>query len=250
MKPPCFQIAHAVGKGADSGENDLVRLQHHLRVGGHDRFAADPLKPFLHRTKISHAVIDYRYHCKNLWPQGYEETQDALKSRIFNSFVVPLSSLALLARVSYRFIAFGGNDPFNPRIHLRRHVQRAGHPLEASLQDVVHVIAVHDVDVEVGADIVDECLEKLTGQFHVEFAYFHFRKIDVVDHVRAAGEVDRHTGQGLVHGNRRLPVTADPFLVAERFTECLSKDNADIFHRVVKIDVDVPFASTCRSKKP
>ena len=65
-EPSLLQVPHAVGKGPDPRQDDLVRLQHDLRVGGHHRFAADPLEPLLDGAEVPHAVIDYCNHFKPL----------------------------------------------------------------------------------------------------------------------------------------------------------------------------------------
>ena len=55
----------------------------------------------------------------------------------------------------------------------------------------------------------------------------------------AAAQVDRHGGQRLFHRQREVAVAADAGLVAERLLERLAQADADVFDRVVLIDVKI-----------
>src|SRR5206468_1560091 len=46
-----------------------------------------------------------------------------------------------------------------------------------------------------------------------------------------------------VHWHQEIPGAVDALLVAERFVECLAESDADVFDRVVLVNIEVAFAS-------
>ena len=59
------------------------------------------------------------------------------------------------------------------------------------------------------------------------------------------------TAQGLIHGHQKVSRAQDAFLVAQRLVEGLAQRNADVFHRVVLVDIQIAVAcADSRSKAP
>jgi hypothetical protein len=61
----------------------------------------------------------------------------------------------------------------------------------------------------------------------------------VHDECRPATEVDGGDGEGFVHGHYEVAGAQNAPLVAESAIESLAESNADIFHGVVLIDIEV-----------
>src|SRR3546814_9993492 len=56
-----------------------------------------------------------------------------------------------------------------------------------------------------------------------------------------SGGVERHAGQGLVHGNERLSVAPDALALAERLGHRLAEHDAAVLGGVVVVDVQIAF---------
>ncbi len=87
--------------------------------------------------------------------------------------------------------------------------------------------------------MVRETLEELVHQVHIELADQAARVLHVVLEARSPGKVDHHPGECLVERHVGMAVTHDAGLVADGARAGLAEDDADVFHRMVRIDVQV-----------
>ncbi len=104
---------------------------------------------------------------------------------------------------------------------------------------MVGVAAAQVVDVHGDLGVVDQALEKLAQQVDVEVADQRTRVFDVVFQARPTRQVDDDARQRLVQRHVGMAVAAHAALVAECLVERLSERDADIFDRVMRVDVQV-----------
>ena len=126
------------------------------------------------------------------------------------------------------------------RVGFDGHPQAPGGRFEDRFADVVAVAAVVHEDVQVAQRVGGEGLPEFFDQFAVEVADLGRREIGAEDADREpAAQIDRHRGQRLFHRQREVAVAADAGLVAQRLLERLAEADADVFDRVVLVDVQV-----------
>ena len=124
-------------------------------------------------------------------------------------------------------------------------VPRGGHAkcpserLEHRLRDMVRIAAVEAVDVHGGARRIDEPLEELPHEVHVEVSDPRAGILHPVMEPGPAGEVEDHAGQRLVEGHAGVSVAENPALVPERFRDRLTEHDAGVLHGVVRVDFEV-----------
>ncbi|MNL30137.1 hypothetical protein D3C87_1518560 [compost metagenome] len=87
--------------------------------------------------------------------------------------------------------------------------------------------------------VVDETSEKFDGQVHVEAAHARTGERHVEFQAGAAREVDHHARQALVQRHVAVAVAGDALLVADRLGHGLAERDADVFHGVVVVDMQV-----------
>ncbi len=95
------------------------------------------------------------------------------------------------------------------------------------------------VDVQRRPGGIDEALEELAHQVHVEVTDSCTRVLDPVLEAGSAGEVDDDSRQRFVERHVSVPVAGDAALVAECFGEGLAEHDAGIFHRVMGVDGEI-----------
>src|SRR5690606_28757722 len=132
-----------------------------------------------------------------------------------------------------------GNAVAHARIYLQRHAQCPAEGLEHRLDLVVGVLPAQVVDVQGHQGVIDEPLEELLEQVHVEAPHYRTGKGYVHLQAGAAGEIQRHAGQGFVHGHIGVAVATDTLLVPDSLGKGLTQGDADVFHGVVIVDVQV-----------
>jgi len=99
--------------------------------------------------------------------------------------------------------------------------------------------ALQVVDVQGHAGMIDQALEKFGEQLGIEAAQAGASEFHCHEEAGTAGQVDHHPGQGLVQGHIGVAVTAQPLLVAPGLGQGLAQGDADIFDRVVGIDMQI-----------
>lgn len=76
------------------------------------------------------------------------------------------------------------------------------------------------------------------------------REVHVHVQARTPGEVDDHARERFVQRHIGMAIAANALLVADGASEGLAKGNADIFHRVVVIDVQIALAMNVQVDQP
>ena len=95
-------------------------------------------------------------------------------------------------------------------------------------------------DVQVALGAAREGLEEDRRELHVPRADLGAARQRHLPHeVRPARQIERAGDAGLVHRQRRPPVAHEAGLVAERLRDALADDQAQVFGRVVAVDLDV-----------
>ncbi len=115
---------------------------------------------------------------------------------------------------------------------------------------MVGVVAVQVVDVQRDTRVVREALEELVGQLRVEGADHAALEVDAHVQPRATREVDHHARQRLVERHVGVAVAAQPLLVAHRLRDRLAERDADVFDRVVAVDVQIAVARDVEVDQP
>ena len=134
-----------------------------------------------------------------------------------------------------------GPDPVVDRcvVGWRAAAQRAPERLEDGFALVMGVVAAEVVDVHRHLRVVDQPLEKLAGQVDVELADHRAGEFDLPGKAGAAREIHHHPRQRFIQRHIRMAVAANAPLVPDRFSQRLSERDADVLHRVMRIDVQV-----------
>ncbi len=82
--------------------------------------------------------------------------------------------------------------------------------------------------------------KELLGKCGVETPDELDRQVDLVDQASSAGDIDGRKHARLVHGDGRGAETSDTCLVAKRLGNSLAEHDANIFDRVMGIDLKIP----------
>lgn len=77
-------------------------------------------------------------------------------------------------------------------------------------------------------------------QFRIELSNFLTRVFGVRDEPHASAQIDGSRRQRFFHGESHRPVARDAGFVSESFMQRPAQTDTRIFHRVVRIDVQVP----------
>src|SRR5689334_21221827 len=145
--------------------------------------------------------------------------------------------------------ALGGGDAGGARVAGGGGAQGAGDGLELGLDDVVGVAAVQHVDVQADAGREREGLPDVPGKRGVVAADHRRHPVRLlVNHVRAAREVDGGANQGLVQRDEGVAEPLDARLVAERLLQRLTERDRRVLHRVVRVDLDVALGADSEAK--
>ena len=136
--------------------------------------------------------------------------------------------------------AFGGWQCIaEARIDGRSDIEGPREALKNGFGYVVRLFAIFEVDVQIAASVVGKSLEKLFNQTDAEVAHHGIFVINMVDESLAIGEIDRDPCERFIHGKKEKSIAADPAFFAECFFECLPKNDAGVFDRVVIINFDI-----------
>jgi hypothetical protein len=95
-----------------------------------------------------------------------------------------------------------------------------------------------------------EALEKIFEQAEIKGLNAPLRKFDVIDEIGTATEVDRHLSERFIKRNRGPAEPAYPLFCAEGLLQRLTKHDADIFHRVVIVDLSIAFGVDRQIEEP
>ena len=87
--------------------------------------------------------------------------------------------------------------------------------------------------------MVHQALEEFVHQFRIQGAEHGPLEVHMELQAGAAGKVHHDAGQGFVQGHIGVAVAGQALLVAQGLGEGLADGDADVFHRVVTVDVQV-----------
>src|SRR5206468_9292055 len=91
--------------------------------------------------------------------------------------------------------------------------------------------------------------KELVWQIRVEIADPSRANLDVVPEVRPPAQIDDNLRQGFVERTTRLAEAADAVLITQRNFKGLTQRQANVFHRVMKVDLEIAFGSNLNVKK-
>ena len=89
--------------------------------------------------------------------------------------------------------------------------------------------------------MVDKTLKKFIYQIDVELADARAYKLDIKFQSGTPREIHHHARQCLVQRHISMTITAQTLLVPDSLGERLSKGDADIFYRMMGIDMQISF---------
>ncbi len=101
--------------------------------------------------------------------------------------------------------------------------------------------SVEHLGVEIGAGVVDEAIEEIGHQFRLQIAHQPDPDQVFINERWAAAQIDRADSQRLIHGQHKITGAIDAFAIAQCFGKELPDDNADVFDRVMLIDIQIAF---------
>src|SRR5690606_13414186 len=87
--------------------------------------------------------------------------------------------------------------------------------------------------------VIHKALEKLVEQVNVKITYATAHKRHTPDQAGAAREIDDHARQGFIQRHIGVAVTDDTLAITGGLAHSLAERNADVFYRVVRINVQV-----------
>lgn len=104
---------------------------------------------------------------------------------------------------------------------------------------MVGIFALQVVDMQGHGSMVDEAVEELAKQVDIEVADAGARIFDTILKSRPPGKVYDDARQGFIERHIAVTVAAYAFFVADGLGKCLTQGDADVFHRVVGIDMQI-----------
>jgi hypothetical protein len=87
--------------------------------------------------------------------------------------------------------------------------------------------------------VIDEALKEFLDQIHIKITDAVAHEFAIEHQTGAAGNVQHHASQGLIQGYVSVTVAAQSFLVAHCLIKRLTQRDADVFHGVMRIDVQI-----------
>lgn len=141
----------------------------------------------------------------------------------------------------HRFLEdfFGGGDAVAARVAFGRLAESDGERFEDRFGDVVAVASVEDLEVEVAAEVGGEGAAELFDEGEGEVLRVGGGGGGEEFEVGAVAEVDDAAGEGFIHGEVGVTVSADPGFVAEGGFEAFAEDDPGVFDGVVEVDLEV-----------
>ena len=199
-------FSHAVADRPHTGQQHPVGRTYLFRISGHPYFNAglNVLQCLGYRVQIAHAVVD---NCNTA-----------------HDLQAPLG---------------GRHDPFAARIKLQRHAQGPTERLEDRLGLVMGVFTLQIVDMQRYLSMINESVEELTEQIDIKPPHTTAGEFHIHRQTGTARKVDHDAGQSFIQRHVSVAVTADTLFVTHRLFECLTKGDADVFDRVVIINVQI-----------
>lgn len=128
-----------------------------------------------------------------------------------------------------------------PSIDGYRLAERKPQCFEDRFVNVVAIFAVVHLHVQVHRGMNREFVQKLQRELRIVDAEFAHRlqRFATVNKVGPPREIDSHSGQNLVHRQRKRTVAENTCLIAECLSQGLAQDNRSVFDRMVAVDANV-----------
>jgi hypothetical protein len=125
------------------------------------------------------------------------------------------------------------------RVDFDGHAQSPSGTFENAFADVVVVPAVVQDDVQVAQGVGGRGLPEVFHQFAIELADFCSAERRLKNEEITATQIERRGDERFFHRQREMPITADPPLVAQGLLDSLAEADADVFDRVMLIDMQI-----------
>jgi hypothetical protein len=97
--------------------------------------------------------------------------------------------------------------------------------------------------VQVGTGVMNESAEEIFEQFGLQIADEADFDPVLIYKGWTSSEINRDHCQRFIHRQYKIPGSVDAFAIAEGLGKQLADHNADVFHGVVLIDVEIAFGS-------
>src|SRR6185503_97120 len=93
--------------------------------------------------------------------------------------------------------------------------------------------------MHVGACPLRKTFEEVSDEFRLKIAHSVDLQLQIDDGMNSAAEIDCRDGERFIHGHDEVTGPVDSSTIAERARNGLAQGNADVFHGVMLIDVQV-----------
>ena len=122
---------------------------------------------------------------------------------------------------------------------LARDPERAGERLEDGFNLVMARSAVHHLHVDIRAGANREPFEEIVHELGLQIAHAPRGDFQIHHRVGPAAEIHGGHGKGFVHRHHEVAGAIDAAAVAERLRHGLAEGDAEIFHGVMLIDIEI-----------
>src|SRR5579883_533366 len=102
--------------------------------------------------------------------------------------------------------------------------------------------AVHRLQMYVGSGAASESVEEVVHQFGLQIADQTSSNFCVDDNRRPTAQVNGSNAKRFVHRHQKVAGSIDTFFIAQCAVESLAEGDANVFDRVVLVDIEVAFA--------
>jgi hypothetical protein len=125
------------------------------------------------------------------------------------------------------------------RVDFDGHTQGPSGTFKNAFADVMVVPAVVQDDVQVAQRVGGRGLPEVFDQFAIELANFCSAEWRLKNKEISAAQIEGRGNERFFHRQREMPITANSPLVAQGLLDRLAEADADIFHRVMLIDMQI-----------
>src|SRR5579884_160792 len=110
--------------------------------------------------------------------------------------------------------------------------------------------AVEHTGMHVSAGAASEALKKIYDQFGLQITDQAGANFGFNLRLRASTEIHGCEAEGFVHRHDEVSGAQNSFFRAQRVRECFAKSDADVFDRVVLVDIKVPGCGELQVERP
>ena len=115
---------------------------------------------------------------------------------------------------------------------------------------MVGIFSTQIVNMQGNQRVIDKPLEKFVKQVHIEVPHYSTTKRYIKYQAGAAGEIYDYARKCLIQGHIGMAIPQYAFFIAHRLGKSLPQCDADIFHRVVGVDVQVALGGNTEIHHP